>query len=155
VIQRYRLSPHFRFHCYTHYCPQSSLVVSWQRIHSSLTVTAEHINSSLHSLIPFFPSLLNHLRLPTLSILCCNCTTSELDSILSRYIASGRPPQKTPLPLLLIHCCRGLPHRCVATRAARTTENTALLLRASASAGMCYLAMNYFGFKVSWHNIKL
>jgi hypothetical protein len=25
-----------------HYCPQSSLVVSWQRIHNSFTVTAAH-----------------------------------------------------------------------------------------------------------------
>jgi hypothetical protein len=28
---------------------------------------------SLYSLIPLLPFLLNHLRLPTLSILCCNC----------------------------------------------------------------------------------
>jgi hypothetical protein len=28
---------------------------------------------SLHSLIPFLPLLLNHLRLPSLSVLCCNC----------------------------------------------------------------------------------
>jgi hypothetical protein len=29
------------------------------------------MKSSLHSLIPFLPFLLNHLRLPNLSILCC------------------------------------------------------------------------------------
>jgi hypothetical protein len=45
-----------------------------------------------------------------------------------RYIASGRPPQKTPLPLLLrvdslLQRC--LPHRCIATRAVRTTEKAA------------------------------
>jgi hypothetical protein len=47
-----------------------------------------------------------------------------------------------------------LRHRCLATSAARTTENTAvLLLRAFVSAGMCLrsrcLAMNYFGFQAS------
>jgi hypothetical protein len=30
---------------------QSSLVVSWQRIYNSLTATAAHMKSSLHSLI--------------------------------------------------------------------------------------------------------
>jgi hypothetical protein len=39
---------------------QSSLVVSWQRIYNSLIVTAAHMKSSFHSLIPFLPSLLNH-----------------------------------------------------------------------------------------------
>jgi hypothetical protein len=33
-----------------------TLVVSWQRIYNSLTVSAAHINSSFHSLIPFLPS---------------------------------------------------------------------------------------------------
>jgi hypothetical protein len=32
---------------------QSSLVVSWQRIYNSLTVSTAHSKSSLHSLIPF------------------------------------------------------------------------------------------------------
>jgi hypothetical protein len=36
------LFPRIRVHCYTHYCPQSSLVVSWQRIHKSVTVTEAH-----------------------------------------------------------------------------------------------------------------
>jgi hypothetical protein len=50
----------------THSCSQSSLVVSWQRIYKSLTLTAAHIKSFFfHSLIPFLPSLLNHLRLWT------------------------------------------------------------------------------------------
>jgi hypothetical protein len=50
--------------------------------------------SSLHSLIPFLP-------------LFCQLPTPELNSILilaasdPRYIALGRPPQKTSLPLLL------------------------------------------------------
>jgi hypothetical protein len=51
-----------------------------------------------------------------------------------------------------------LPHSCVATRAARTAENTAvLLLRAFPSAGVCLpslcLAVNYFSFHASCHNI--
>jgi hypothetical protein len=49
-----------------------------------------------------------------------------------------------------------LPHRCVATIAALTKENTALLwLRAFASAGMCLpsccLAINCSGFHASCH----
>jgi hypothetical protein len=36
------LIPHFTVHCYTHQCPQSSLVISWQWIHNSRTVTATH-----------------------------------------------------------------------------------------------------------------
>jgi hypothetical protein len=43
----------------------SSPVVSWQRIYNSLTVTTAHTKSSLHSLIPFLPLLLNHFRLPS------------------------------------------------------------------------------------------
>jgi hypothetical protein len=50
---------------HTHKCSQSSLVVSWQRIYNSLTVTAAHTKSSFHILIPFLPSLLNHPRLPS------------------------------------------------------------------------------------------
>jgi hypothetical protein len=44
---------------HTHWCSQSSLFVSWQRIYKCLTVTAAHMKS-FHSLIPFLPSLLNH-----------------------------------------------------------------------------------------------
>jgi hypothetical protein len=54
---------------HTHYGSRSSLVVSCQRIYDSLTVTTAHMKSSLHSLFPFLPFLLNHLRLPTLTIL--------------------------------------------------------------------------------------
>jgi hypothetical protein len=47
---------------------------------------------------------------------------------------------------------------CIATRAERTTENTALLLLcAFASAGLCVpnrcLAMNYSDYQTSYHNI--
>jgi hypothetical protein len=51
---------------------QSSLVVSWQRIYNSLTVTAAYIKSSLHSLIPFLPFLLNYSA---------NCQPWRLNSI--------------------------------------------------------------------------
>jgi hypothetical protein len=77
---------------HTHYCSQSSLVVSWQRIYNSLTVTAAHIKSSWHSVIPFVPFLLNHLRLPS----------PELGPVLlaasdPRYVASRRTQRITPL----------------------------------------------------------
>jgi hypothetical protein len=58
--------------------------------------------------------------------------TPKLDSILSRYIASGRPPQKTPLPLLLhvdfTAALIYLSQCCVETCSAQIAENTALLL---------------------------
>jgi hypothetical protein len=44
---------------------QSSLVVSWQRLYKSHCNFKLHMNSSVCSLIPFLPFLLNHLRLPT------------------------------------------------------------------------------------------
>jgi hypothetical protein len=44
---------------------QSSLVVSWQRIYNSVTVTTAHIKHSNHTLtFNNSSSLLNHLRLP-------------------------------------------------------------------------------------------
>jgi hypothetical protein len=49
---------------HTHWGSQSSLGVSWQRIYNSLTVTTAHMKSSLHSVVPFLPFLLNHLQLP-------------------------------------------------------------------------------------------
>jgi hypothetical protein len=70
------------------------------------------MKSSLHSLLPFLPSLLNHLQLPP----------HETPSILSqlalgpRYIASGQPQQKTLFPnnsSLVIEVC--LPCRCIET----------------------------------------
>jgi hypothetical protein len=41
IIQRYRWSTHFTFHRYTRTSVLSSLVVSWQRIYNSLTVTSK------------------------------------------------------------------------------------------------------------------
>jgi hypothetical protein len=54
----------------THWGPQPSLVLSWQRIYSynSLTVTSDHTWVSLHRLIPFLP-------------LFCNCQFRRLDSV--------------------------------------------------------------------------
>jgi hypothetical protein len=50
----------------THYDSRSSVVVSWQRIYHSLTVTSTKTRALLfHSLIPFLTFLLNHLRLPS------------------------------------------------------------------------------------------
>jgi hypothetical protein len=86
-----------------------SLIVPWQRIYNGLTVTTTHMKSSSHSLIPFLPSLLNHLRLPTLSILI-------LAAWDPRYIASGRTPEKTPFPnnfSVVTEVC--LPRRCIET----------------------------------------
>jgi hypothetical protein len=68
-LQHYRWSTHFKVDRCTH--------TSVLRLHlsypgngfqhsnyTSLTVTAAHMKSSLHSLIPFLPFLFNHLRLP-------------------------------------------------------------------------------------------
>jgi hypothetical protein len=48
--------------------PLQTHLVFWQRIHNSLTVTSAHMKSPFHSTIPFLPSLLKHLRPPTLSL---------------------------------------------------------------------------------------
>jgi hypothetical protein len=50
------LFPHFTVLRYTYWCSQSSLVVSWQRIYNSLTVTAARYEVFL----PFLPCLLNY-----------------------------------------------------------------------------------------------
>jgi hypothetical protein len=83
-------------HTHDHYGSQFSLVVSWQRIYNNITVIAAHMKSSLHNLIPFLPSLPNHLRL-----------SSQRDSLNYYFswagilvIASGRIQQKTQFPLL-------------------------------------------------------
>jgi hypothetical protein len=86
---------------------QSSIVVSWQGIYNSLTVTAAHYevffakpNSFLAIILPTAnsgDSLNSLLQMPT----------PEINSVLilaawdPRYIASGRSSQKTPVPLLL------------------------------------------------------
>jgi hypothetical protein len=49
---------------HTHKRSQSSLVVSWQRIVNSLTVTAAHVKSPFHSAVDFLSFLLSHLRFP-------------------------------------------------------------------------------------------
>jgi hypothetical protein len=86
---------------HTHYGSQSSLVVSWQRIYNSITVTAAHMKPSLHSLIPFLPFLLKRLLLPTLSILIVAAWDPH-------YLASGRIHRKHRFPYcwVLIKFCR-------------------------------------------------
>jgi hypothetical protein len=58
-------------------CPQSSLVVSWQRIHNSLTVTVAHyevFSAQPNSFLAISSHLFCQLPIPeTLSILYCNC----------------------------------------------------------------------------------
>jgi hypothetical protein len=65
-------------------CSQSSLVLSWQRIRKSHTVTSNHTQILVSFTQPnsFLAIILNHIQLPTLSILCCNCQLRRLDSIL-------------------------------------------------------------------------
>jgi hypothetical protein len=57
------------------------------------------MKSSFHSLIPFLPSLLDHLRVPS------QVTPSVLlqPALDPRYIASGRIQQKTPYPTSPLH----------------------------------------------------
>jgi hypothetical protein len=121
------------------------------------------VNCNTHEVLfaqpnPFLP-FLSHLRLPS----------PETASVLSlatqcpHYIASGQLPQKTASCIVacwftasemcLLHCC-------MATNTVWTTEIPAfLLLRAFALAGMrlpsCYLAVNYSGFQVSCHIMKV
>jgi hypothetical protein len=54
ATQRYCLPTLYSSPLHTHQDSQSSLVVSWQRIYNSLTITSNHTLSSLHSLINFF-----------------------------------------------------------------------------------------------------
>jgi hypothetical protein len=67
-LQRYSYSPHFPVHrCTRITYSQSSLVVSWQRIYSSLTVTSNHTWSLLVT-VSFLPC---HF---------CSCQFRRLDS---------------------------------------------------------------------------
>jgi hypothetical protein len=124
---------------------------------------------SFHSLTPFLPSLLNHLWLPTLSILCWTANSdTQLDSIsqclqsLLYSLGVPLPPKKNTASSIVAYrftpteMC--LQHQCVSTSVAWTIGNTTLLLlRAFTSTGMClpsrFLRMNYCGFQASCHNI--
>jgi hypothetical protein len=112
----------------------------------------------LYSPIPFLPFLLNYSA---------NCQLRRLSILIlaagdPRYIALGRPPQKTPLRLLL-HVDSLLQR--LFTAPLRSNEHNAdhikhrfLFLPAFAYAGMCLLsrclAMNYSGFQASCHNME-
>jgi hypothetical protein len=74
------------------------------------------MKSSLHSPNPFLPFLLNHFRLPTLLVLCCNCQLRRLNRHLilaawdPRYIVSVWTGRKHHFLYccMLIHCCRNV-----------------------------------------------
>jgi hypothetical protein len=74
-------------------CPQFSLTASWQRILNSLIVTGAYYEV-------FFAQSNSFLAIS--SQLFCQLPTPETLSILILATwVSGRPPQRTPLPLLL------------------------------------------------------
>jgi hypothetical protein len=111
------LFPHFAVHCCKHTRVlrlHSPLVVSWQWIYNSLTVTAAHMKSSLHCLIPFLPLFcqlttsrdsLNSIPLLPSSypgrLVSWNSTDPNHSCVRSSLYSLGVDPQKTPLPLLL------------------------------------------------------
>jgi hypothetical protein len=67
---------------HTHKGSQSSLLVSWQQIYNSLTVTTAHIKSSPRRLTPLFSVVL--LCTPSILILVLpQLSASELDSLIS------------------------------------------------------------------------
>jgi hypothetical protein len=87
--------------------PLVSLVLTSprQRVHKSLTVTAAHSESSLHSLVPFLPFLLNfsaNCQLRNSTQFCLHVAWDP------RYITSGGPRRKHSFLYccVLIYCCR-------------------------------------------------
>jgi hypothetical protein len=107
-------------HASTHWCSQSSLVVSWQRI-STQELYQYHCNCNTHEVFFAQPNyfLLNHLRVPS----------QETPSILfqlawdSRYIAWGRLQQKNLFCQQFLFC-----YRDVFTSPLHRIETTVLLL---------------------------
>jgi hypothetical protein len=77
----------------------------YSAIHNSLTVTSNHTWSLLCT-VRFF-SCHYSANSRDSSIVCCNCQLRNSNTILilavwhPHYLASGWPPRKTPLPLLL------------------------------------------------------
>jgi hypothetical protein len=122
ATQRYRHT--FSSPLHTHQGSQSSLVVSWQRIYNSLTVSAAHMKSSFHSLIPFLPSLLNHSTVTSRNSLnsVLQLPTLEFDSIqFQAHILVGGCPETRLLPaselflITTLHGSRGK-HRLLLSR---------------------------------------
>jgi hypothetical protein len=106
---------------------QSSLVVSWQRIYSSLTVTTAHIKSfrrltPLYSFVLLCTNSVLILVLPPL--LFCTPTTTIFRTRLS-YIHSAPTPRKT------------LSQQFVGVFTAPPPSNGRLIVPRYASAGMC------------------
>jgi hypothetical protein len=113
----------------------TSLVVSWQRIYNSLIVTSQ-MKSSLRSLIPFLAfSIFFDCRLFQFSAANANSGTrlnSNSSCVRCSLYSLGAAPTANTFSSV-VECwftvaemC--LSHRWVATTAARTTENTALVL---------------------------
>jgi hypothetical protein len=119
--------------------------------------------SQFYSLLQL-PSLLTYLRRPQPSTTCSlgtqlnsnsSCVRSSLYSI-GAVTTENIAPSVIACWFTAVQMC--LAHRCVATSAVRTTENTTLLLlRTFASAGMClpslWLAIKYSAFQASCHTI--
>jgi hypothetical protein len=140
----------------SYYCQTVAALLKWgalsdERTGLSFTIAAGPRQRS-HSLVrvpwnsrPYFT--VSDSRLPfssppttrRVTVKVCDPTSARDSYDWLREILE-RPPQKTPLPLLLLVdplLQRCSPDRCVTTRTARTTENAALLLfRAFASTGM-------------------
>jgi hypothetical protein len=74
---------------------QSSLVVSWQRIYSSLTVTTAHIKSCFRRLTPLY-SFNSHSR----------------SRLITCYIASGGPHGKYRLSTISRDVCHSAAQKC-------------------------------------------
>jgi hypothetical protein len=97
-------------------CSQPSLVVSWQRIltsnYTSLLVTAEHLKPTLHSPIPFLSFLLNHLRLPSPSILIVAKSKSLYDwwYTATKFILASSPLRITTTDYFQLNPCGNSPY---------------------------------------------
>jgi hypothetical protein len=119
------------------------------------------MKSSLHSLIPFLQFLLNHLRLPTLSILCSQAhilagwrlETQLTQTILFVHFITPRHGLRRKHSFSLVEkAC--LQRRCIATDVAcclRIRCRRNVFTEQLPSNG--HLWFHYSGFRVSCHNI--
>jgi hypothetical protein len=117
------------------------------------------MKSALHSLIPFLPFLLNHFRLPTLSILSCNCPLRNAIPAARdpRYITSGRPPTENTASSIVAYwftvaeIC--LSHGCVSADPQRLPLATPLILLRDVTAYVLTQSLhsNRCMRHVSWH----
>jgi hypothetical protein len=77
---------HFTVHRYT--CTRVLSLHQTYPGNGLITDTAAHMKSSLHSLIPFLPLLLSHIRLPSLSVPWCNCQCQLRNSTQFQFLCS-------------------------------------------------------------------